>query len=321
MLQLLRQFHKQIGDNGIVTAAGVDAPDDVCQNVPALLGERISLLCLLCIDLQQILLENLPGKYRLQFMESLLCHIWFPACRVCHDMHMGMMALVMERRIPPQVGQRDFHRCCHSVSLAAEQIPPCGTFVISQPYSIFPPQGQDFGKHHALVVCYLFGRSGEIDGDAVIGEQTVRSMTLHAGTLRNIFHIVFPFSNQIDTFLNRTGDEFRSCTGCAGFFIVLIFKAVFGVGIIRKDLCDQFSLRLCHRAVLPRVIEFFHAFTLGDIPNKIFRVPAGRTCFEIPPLENNSRHRLHSILKFHGVLQPDGPVQAFDFLHAQTAQA
>ncbi len=80
MLHLLGEFEKQIGDNRIIIAAGINAGDNIRKNVTAFLRQFVPMIGLLHIHLQKIMAEDLLCKGCLDAADTLLGEIgFFPA--------------------------------------------------------------------------------------------------------------------------------------------------------------------------------------------------------------------------------------------------
>ena len=204
-------------------------------------------------------------------------------------MHMGMIAFVVIGGVPAQVGQRDFHILRNGFRLGAEKISPCVGVVVTKPGGVLPAQRNNVRPHIAVVVCHFLRYFGEVNRNIRICKQSVRALPLGAGTLCNIRNIIFPLANQIYIVIDGAGDKFRGCPFARMGKKIRIFKAVFCIGEIPDEFVDQLFLFLRCAQMLPCVIDFLNAVTLGDIVNEMLRVQltAG---LQIAAFQNDSRH-------------------------------
>ena len=124
-------------------------------------------------------------------------------------MHMGMVSLIMERCIPPQAGAVDFHMFAEHCPLGSQQSHPLFGTVITESCRVLPPQGYNVCPDRAFVVDYLILYLRQHHRLTRVREQTMLADTLHAWTVCNVVHIVFPLGYKVEVLLQRTGDQFR----------------------------------------------------------------------------------------------------------------
>ena len=119
----------------------------------ALLHQILPALGLPFIDLGEILPEDIPRQHRAHLCQPLFGEVpfgWIGA--VADHVDMGMVAFVVEGRVPAKVREGDFHRLRNLGSVGAQQGLPLFPVVVSQPRRILPPQREDGRPHIAGVL-------------------------------------------------------------------------------------------------------------------------------------------------------------------------
>ena len=94
---------------------------------------------------------------------------------------MGMIALVMEGRVPTKILRRDLHRHGDVVAVGAQECAPRVRMAIPQPRRVLPVEGDGVRPHVAGVEIQFVRDSGEIN-TIVITEQAVFTEPLRSGT-------------------------------------------------------------------------------------------------------------------------------------------
>lgn len=247
-------------------------------------------LCLGIINLEQVLLENLTGKRGFQIPDAFFGQVRIFADRVGDDMHMGMMSLVVECRIPSQIFCRNFHAFSDFVCLAAKQIPPSLPGFITQTGSIFTAKGYDICPYAAFMRRDFCRDLIEIYGDIGVRKQSMGTESLRSGAICNVAHIVIPCADPVEVIFDRSVNE----TGCVSFGfgsqIILILITVFCFREIRKQLSNELLLTDGGALVLPRIIDLIDTIPLGNVFHKILRV-VRHSGLQVETLENDLCHR------------------------------
>ena len=105
----VRQLHEHRFHSRIVIDAGIDFFDHLRHQFPAFRLQRVPMLRLLFINAEQILREDILCKGGAKTVHALFREIALVRIDgISNEMHMGMMAFIMERRKPSEVFQWDF---------------------------------------------------------------------------------------------------------------------------------------------------------------------------------------------------------------------
>ena len=105
-----------------------------------------------------------------------------------HHMHMGMMPLVVVRRVPAEIIRLNPHSFRNSGALMLQQIPPRGGLVVSQTFRVLTPQRENERPHFPAVGLQLGLRRLEVGG-VHLAEQAMAAVLFGTGTLGDIGHI------------------------------------------------------------------------------------------------------------------------------------
>ena len=93
----------------------------------------------LLVEMQQFLLEDLVRQCGLDLTDTISIQIRLPrCCRPRHHVDMGMIALIMEGRVPAEVPRVNVHSGGDVVAVRPQKRPPCCCMVIAKPHGILP---------------------------------------------------------------------------------------------------------------------------------------------------------------------------------------
>ena len=129
-------------------------------------------------------------------------------CGVDHQMHMRMVAFIVECRKPFEVSHGNMKRIGQLLCLSAEHIPPTLTAVEAKPFRILPPQREDSSPHISFVQIQLLRNFFELHTHTVICEQTVGAEPLCPRPGGDIVRIGFGGEQVISIIFYRSGNEF-----------------------------------------------------------------------------------------------------------------
>ncbi len=104
-------------------------------------------------------------------------------------MHMRMVAFVVKGCVPFHVVGRYLQPLGQRPSLGAEQIPPAGSGIKSQPLGVLPAKGEDQGPDRPLVSVQFFCHLGEYHRLSGGSEQAMTSQALRPGAGGHVFHV------------------------------------------------------------------------------------------------------------------------------------
>ena len=125
--KLPHQLQQQVFDSLIFVSAGIDCPDDLPHPLATFLPQGVSCICIVVINVAPILREDAFGKRRPQFLDAFLGKVSFLfVLTPDHQMHMGMVLLVMECRIPPEVSLRNVELLRNLRAFRTKGISPTG---------------------------------------------------------------------------------------------------------------------------------------------------------------------------------------------------
>ena len=76
-------------------------------------------------------------------------------------MHMGMVPLIVEGGVPPELIPGNFHGLRHLHGVAGEEFFPLPGAVVPQPGRVLPPQGENGKPHISRVAGHLLRDAGQ----------------------------------------------------------------------------------------------------------------------------------------------------------------
>ena len=125
-----------------------------------------------------------------------------------HHMHMGVMPLVVVRRVPTEIIYLNTHRFRNSGAFLLQQIPPRGGFVVSQTFRVLAPQRENERPHLSVVSFQLGLRRLEV-GDICLAEQAMAAVLFGTGPLGDVGHIAALGFHLVQMRIQRGGDKRR----------------------------------------------------------------------------------------------------------------
>ena len=157
--------------------------------------------------MEQFLTEDLIGERGLDLLDTIfgeVCLIRFH--RPCHHVDVGMVALVMERRVPAKVLRRYFHCRCDVIAVGAKQSAPRFRVVVSQPLRILAAERDDVRPHVAGVVIQFVRDSGEVNG-IIVTEETVFPQPLRSRPQGDVLGVAIHRGELVPIRFQRQYDE------------------------------------------------------------------------------------------------------------------
>ena len=128
-----------------------------------------------------------------------------------HHMHMGMMPLVVVRRVPAKIIRPNTHGLRNSGALLLQQILPRGGFVVTQALRVLTPQGENKRPHFSVVSVQFGLRRLEVGG-VNLAEQAMAAVLFGTGALGDIGHIAALGFHFVQMCIQRHGDKCGCCT-------------------------------------------------------------------------------------------------------------
>ena len=128
-----------------------------------------------------------------------------------HHMHMGMMPLVVVRRVPAKIIRPNTHGLRNSGALMLQQIPPRGSFVVPKSLRVLTPQGENKRPHFSVVSVQFGLRRLEVGG-VHLAEQAMAAVLFGTGALGDIGHIAALGFHFVQMCIQRHGDKCGCCT-------------------------------------------------------------------------------------------------------------
>ena len=128
-----------------------------------------------------------------------------------HHVDMGVMPLVVVRRVPAEVICLNTHGFRNSGALLLQQIPPRSGFVVSQTFCVFPPQRENKRPHFSVVSFQLGLRRLEVGG-VRRAEQAMATVFFSTGPLGDVGHIAALGFHFVQMCIQRHGDKCGCCT-------------------------------------------------------------------------------------------------------------
>ena len=167
-------------------------------------------LFLFLIDIREILAKNIVGQFRPHGLNRFFRQVTILFFRGIHNhVHMWMMSLIMECRVPPQIFTINFHMFGKHGSLRTKQCHPLVSMVIPQAGSIFSAKRYHMGPDDPLMLCYLLLYLTQNNRLPGIRKKSMLPDTLYTRAVCNIVHIICLFRNQIHMFFHHSADQLR----------------------------------------------------------------------------------------------------------------
>ena len=214
----------QLLDARVVDRSLLYAVDQLPHHRLGVLIQRVPPLGLLPVELCQILPEDLSRQIGLDLGDAFFRQVAGPAIRAVADhVDMGMVGLVVEGGVPPELLPWDLHGLGHLHGVSGEQAFPPFCVIVAQPGGVLPPQGNNREPHIAGVVGDLLRHLGECQGLVRAGEQSVGPRALGTGAACDVLDIVFFLSGPVIVILQSPADELRGVApgGCGGVVLIL----------------------------------------------------------------------------------------------------
>ena len=190
-----------------------------------LLGELIPPLSLPLIEFVELLMEDPLGQIRFDLGDPFSGKKAGPAVRAVTDhVDVRVMALVVKRRVPPELLPRYLRGLRHLHGIAGEKPLPLSRVIVAEPRRVLPSQGDDGEPHIAGVMGHLVRNIGQHQRIIRPGEQGVRSGALCAGAAGNVADVVVPLGDLVVVVLQCAGDELGGIAAGRSGLVVLILK-------------------------------------------------------------------------------------------------
>ena len=155
-----------------------------------------------------------------------------------------MMTLVVEGGVPMEILRRYLEIFCNDSRLGTEHLPPSFSLIVSEALCILTAQRDDHRPHISVIVVQFLRDLVELDGDTVIGEQTVRAEAFGSRSGSNIVCVGLGLHHLVSVIFQSAGDELGSVSYRWLFQIVLILQHLFTVGKVFYDFFDELLLLL-----------------------------------------------------------------------------
>ena len=121
-----------------------------------------------------------------------------------------VMALVVKRRVPPELLPWYFHSLGHLHGIAGNEVLPLSRVIVAQSRRVLPAQGDNGEPHVAGVTGHLGRNLGQHQRSIRPGEQGMRSGALCAGAAGDVTDVVVPLGDLVVVVLQSAGDELGS---------------------------------------------------------------------------------------------------------------
>lgn len=120
-----------------------------------------------------------------------------PAVRAVTDhVDVRVMALVVKRRVPPELLPWYFHSLGHLHGIAGNEVLPLSRVIVAQSRRVLPAQGDNGEPHVAGVTGHLGRNLGQHQRSIRPGEQGMRSGALCAGAAGDVTDVVVPLGDR-----------------------------------------------------------------------------------------------------------------------------
>ena len=246
-----------------------------------ILLQLIAVLCLLFIDVHQVLLEDPPGEGGFHLSDAVLGEIPFLGGRG-EDHHVDMDALLffVEGSIPSQVIRMYLVALGDVAEAGIYQGTPVFCIVIPQPLRVLPTDRHHWCPHVPGVFRHLPYRLSQILHLSAAGPEAMLSPQLHAGAVGHVVQVVLPLTHGHRKVLSSLSDELRSGLLCRVLQVVGILKKLPGVREGAKQPLDIGFLFLGGRQTTS-IGEHLHTGASGKVADTVCSPGAVSAAFEI----------------------------------------
>ena len=161
---------------------------------------------------------------------------------VDHKVDVRMVALVVEGGVPFQILFGYLEVGGEGIGLCPKHLPPSFALIESESLRILTAQRDDHRPHVSFVVIQFLRDLAELDGDSVIGEQTVGAEAFSSRSGGDIVSVGLGLHHLVSVIFQSAGDKLRSVSYRWLFQIVLILQHLFTVGKVFEDFFDELLL-------------------------------------------------------------------------------
>ena len=301
--QAIRQMGHQLLDERVVRRPLLHAEDQLPHHRLGVLVERVPPLGLLPVELRQILPEDLSRQIRLDLGDTIFRQVAGLAVRAVADhVDMGVVGLIVEGGVPPELIPGNLHGLGHLHGAAGEQAFPPLRVIVSQTGGVLPPQGKDRQPHAAGMVGDLLRHLGECQGLIRSGEQGVGPPALGAGPAGDVADVVLFFRRCVVVVLQRPADELRGVAPGGRGGVVLVLEGPPAEGEIPEELLHHLPLFFRSWQLGSLLREPLGALPGGHVPDVVAQVGGGffRAALDVGTLEDQAWHGASSPTGFPG---------------------
>ena len=267
-----------------------------------LLGELIPPLSLPLIEFVEFLMEDPLGQIRFDPGDPFSGEIPGPAVRAVTDhVDVRVMALVVKRRVPPELLPWYFHSLGHLHGIAGNEVLPLSRVIVAQSRRVLPAQGDNGEPHVAGVMGHLGRNLGQHQRSIRPGEQGMRSSALCAGAAGDVTDVVVPLGDLVVVVLQSAGDELRGVAAGRSGLVVLVLEQTAAQRELPEELRHHLPLFLRGRELFMPYRHVLGALSGGHVADVVVQMGGGalRAALEVGALEYDAghRHSLPSIIK------------------------
>ena len=202
---------------------------------------------------------------------------------------------------PFQILHGNVKRFREVLRLGAKHIPPAFALIVAQTLRVFSSNGDNCSPNISGVTVQLSGNLGELHGNAIVCEQSVRAKALRSRTGSDIVCVGFDVHALIRMIFYRSGNEIRGEPNGFILQIVFVLKGLFAVREVLDQASNQIRLFLSYREQTLTFVDPFNTFPFGNV----LRITARSHLsgwLDVLELGYQPRHNL-SPLPFDGLLQ------------------
>ena len=267
-----------------------------------LLGELIPPLSLPLIEFVEFLMEDPLGQIRFDPGDPFSGEIPGPAVRAVTDhVDVRVMALVVKRRVPPELLPWYFHSLGHLHGIAGNEVLPLSRVIVAQSRRVLPAQGDNGEPHVAGVTGHLGRNLGQHQRSIRPGEQGMRSSALCAGAAGDVTDVVVPLGDLVVVVLQSAGDELRGVAAGRSGLVVLVLEQTAAQRELPEELRHHLPLFLRGRELFMPYRHVLGALSGAHVADVVVQMGGGalRAALEVGALEYDAghRHSLPSIIK------------------------